>query len=264
MGGCEKRSLRYTALRARARQALRTSSPWGVFAFWVGMLLAARGYPSEYDWRYMTISSLVYPQRNPDGYGWARAGIALCGLGGLYWAAWRLRARNRPGCEQSAAGMRALGLGYLSMTCCALLPERQLGLPRAHDLLALVAFIAICIGLVHATFQAAKLRATRHDPHAPHRARSAMVAFLVLSPILLAALSQAYVSHARPDLPWVGLTWRDRGIPLYLSFAFWEWVACVVFSMYVLALSACLPAAPGSASRSGTSGSAGPNPPGIC
>jgi hypothetical protein len=51
-----------TGLRMRtvAQQAVYIEAPLGVFAFWGGVLMAARGYPSEYDWRYITISSLVY------------------------------------------------------------------------------------------------------------------------------------------------------------------------------------------------------------
>ena len=72
-------------MRAFAPRAWCTAASFGVLAFWGGMLMAGRRYPSEYDWRYMTISSLVYGDRNPNGYLWARAGIVLCGLAGLYW-----------------------------------------------------------------------------------------------------------------------------------------------------------------------------------
>lgn len=220
--------------RAGARQAWRTTTPLGLLAFWVAMLIAARKYPSEYDWRYMTISSLVYPDRNPDGFLWARAGLALCGLAGMYWTALRIRARKRQGATAMTASNWAMGLGYLSMTCCALLPEWRLGIPRTHDLLALLGFVGICAGLILTTLEVAEQR----NPPARHRFGAAILCGIAFSPILLAALTQAYVSHALPSLPWVGLVWRARGIPAYLSFAFWEWVACAVFSVYMLVLSA--------------------------
>jgi hypothetical protein len=69
------------------QQAFRAAAPLGVLAFWCGLWIAGELYPSEYDWRYMTISSLLYPDRNPDGYRWAWGGVALCGLGGLCWHA---------------------------------------------------------------------------------------------------------------------------------------------------------------------------------
>jgi len=54
-----------------AQRAAYAGAAGGVLAFWCGMLIAARSYPSEYDWRYMTISSLVYAERNPNGHWWA-------------------------------------------------------------------------------------------------------------------------------------------------------------------------------------------------
>jgi hypothetical protein len=58
-----------------------------------------------------------------------------------------------------------------------------------------------------------------------------------VAPTVVAAVAQLYVSHALPELPWVSLAWRERGVPVYLSFAFWEWVTCAVFSLYVVVLS---------------------------
>jgi len=68
------------------------------------------------------------------------------------------------------------------------------------------------------------------------RLHAGLLAGIALSPIVLAALAQVYVSHALPALPWVSLAWRARGVPVYLSFAFWEWVTCAVFSVYMVVL----------------------------
>ncbi|MGO9512903.1 MAG: hypothetical protein ACLP2F_04570 [Steroidobacteraceae bacterium] len=68
------------------------------------------------------------------------------------------------------------------------------------------------------------------------RIYAGLLAAVALSPILLAGVTQAYVSHALPQLPWVGLEWRARGVSAYLSFAFWEWITCVVFSAYTVSL----------------------------
>ena len=217
-------------------------APLGVLAFWVGLFGAARRYPSEYDWRYMTISSLVYPERNPGGYWWAWGGVALCGLGGLTWAVmlarhWRQRHRAPP-----PLGIRILGLGYASMVACAALSTPLLRVPKGHDLLALIAFVALCIGTVQLTFlaidrglrrRAERLRARHRNRH---RVYAGILAGAALLPIVLAGITQAYVSHALPQLPWVGLEWRVRGVSMYLSFAFWEWATCVVLSAYTLGL----------------------------
>lgn len=206
-------------------------SAWaGVLAFWTGLWLAARKYPSEYDWRYMTISSLVYPDRNPDGYRWAWRGLMLCALGGLCWTAVLLRDSRQDGRGRTGVGIWALGVGYLCMVSCAWLPAWLPRLPRGHDLLALSSFFGLCVGIVALTF---RLTDTRN----PRPLYACLLPGLALSPILLAAVTQAYVSYALPDLPWVGLAWRARGAPVYLSFALWEWTTCAVFSAYTFGLS---------------------------
>lgn len=210
--------------------------------------MAAERYPSEYDWRYMTISSLLYPSRNPLGYRWAWAGIALCGLGGLCWISvlWSGKSSSTAG---RPAGLWALGIGYVCMVACALLPTRFLHIPRSHDALALSAFIALCIGTVQLTYRALERGLGRRARSLSGRPRiyACLLAGAAVLPMLLVSIAQAYVAHALPQLPWVGLTWRDQGVPAYLSFAFWEWVTCVVFSAYTstLALATARWASPG-------------------
>ena len=222
-------------MRASAPRAWCAPASLGVLAFWGGMLMAAHRYPSEYDWRYMTISSLVYDDRNPNGYLWARAGIVMCGLAGLYMTAGLARTRRQAGGAECPVGIWALRLGYFCMVCCALLPERLLGLPRSHDFLALAAFICVCVGMAHSTFNAVKRSVRPGRPGNPMLA-AAILAGIPLYPIALAILAQAYVSFALPQLPWVSLAWRARGVHVYLSFAFWEWVTCVLFSAYMIIL----------------------------
>lgn len=216
----------------------------GVLAFWSGMLIAGREYPSEYDWRYMTISSLVYDDRNPNGYLWARAGIVACGLAGLYWTTALARKGTQRGIAERPVGIWALRLGYLCMACCALLPERLLGIPRGHDFVALAAFAGVCIGIVHSTFRVAARSARLGRLTGTPTLHAGILAGIPLSPIVLAALAQAYVSHALPALPWVSLAWRARGVPEYLSFAFWEWLTCALFSVYMVVLSRTAPMIP--------------------
>ena len=123
------------------------------------------------------------------------------------------------------------------MTCCALVPEGRLRVPRGHEFLALAAFVGICVGMALLTFRVIKQSPrVRKLPGSPLLYARLLAGFAV-APTVVAAVAQLYVSHALPELPWVSLAWRERGVPIYLSFAFWEWVTCAVFSLYVLVLS---------------------------
>jgi hypothetical protein len=205
--------------------------------------MAARRYPLEYDWRYMSISNLIYTDRNPNGYQWAWAGLMLCALGGLCWTTVLIRDGRREGTRRQLVAEWALGFGYVSMVC-ALLPGRLLTVPKGHEILALSAFFGLCIGIVQLTFTAAernfRLRTTRSFPGAP-RVYAGILAGVALLPILMAVAAPTYVSYALPHLRWVGLEWRALDVPVYLSFTFWEWITCTVFSAYIVCLSLARP-----------------------
>lgn len=222
-------------LPALAQRTAAVAASLGVLAFWCGMLLAADRFPSEYDWRYMTISTLVYPDRNPAGWLSARAGLVICGLAGLWWRLALLdESWLRAGRESS--GLAPLGFGYACMVACALVPEWRIGIPKLHECLAMAAFFGICLGMARITWRAVAPAGRRSLLPGSPRLYAAIRAAVLLSPIVLAAAAQAYVSQVL-KLPWVNLGWRARGVPVYLSFAFWEWVGCGIFSTYMVVLS---------------------------
>ena len=201
----------------------------GVLLFWVGIVMAVQRYPSEYDWRYMTVSRLLGADDDPAGYLWARAGIALCGLFGFVWAT--LLAQRR-------GAIRALQVGYFFMACAAMLPESLLRVPKGHEMLAILAFVGIWCGIVSVMFQSIVQALLRRMRSATGRARlyAAALVLAAMLPIALAGAAQAYVYLEVPDLPWVSLAWRARGVPVFISFAFWEWITCLVLSAYMVAL----------------------------
>jgi hypothetical protein len=195
----------------------------GLVAFWAGLGVAARLYPSEYDWRYMTISSLLYQDRNPQGYGWGRAGLVVCAICGLYWV---LR-----GQRASRLTTGILAAGYGCMALCALVPSPFLGLAKPHETLALTAFIAVCVGVTRLSF-AALVGSKQAAGRACRRLFAVGLSSPPLLPVVLAAGAQMYGEHAH--LPWVSLAWRAQGVPVYWSFSFWEWVACGVYTGFLL------------------------------
>jgi hypothetical protein len=202
------------------RFTLSASMPMGVLAFWVCMSIAAVHFPSDYDWRYMTTSVLLYPERNPAGHWWASTALVACASAGLIWV-WALRETRR------FAGLYVLATGYVCMILSSLLPERWLSIPNAHEILAIAGFVGMCSGLV--------LVSLHYLSTQRHRSRVLPVLFAALAflPVLITGITQAYLTWWRPDLPWVGLAWKTLGVPLPLSFALWEWITCAVLSAYM-------------------------------
>jgi uncharacterized membrane protein len=202
------------------RFILSASMPLGVLAFWVCMSIAAVRFPSQYDWRYMTTSVLLYPERNPAGHWWASAALMACASAGLIWV-WALRETRR------SPGRYVLAAGYLCMILSSSLPERWLSIRNGHEILAIAGFVGMCSGLVLVSLH--YLSTERHQS----RVLPVLLAAVAFLPVLITGITQAYLSWWRPDLPWVGLAWKTIGVPLPLSFALWEWVTCAVLSAYM-------------------------------
>ena len=221
------------------RLASSATALLGVFSFWGGMLMAARQFPSEYDWRYMPVSNLLSPEHDPAGYVWASTGIVLCSLCVLCWTTVLVRRWKHEGAGDRPHGIRALQFGVFSMMCAVVLSQWLLRVRRGHEILAVLAFAGLCIGMIRLMFQTIERtllrRMRRFKGHA--RLYAAILASAAVLPILLAGLAQAYVHYVLPELHWVSLAWRARGVPVYLSFAFWEWVMCVMLSAYIAVLS---------------------------
>jgi hypothetical protein len=194
--------------------------PVGVLAFWICMVGAAHRFPSEYDWRYMTTSMLIYPERNPAGHLWASAALIACAGAGLVWVrALRETVRFR--------GRWVLAAGYACMILSSLLPERWFAIRRGHEILAIAGFVGVCCGLVLLSHTARTLKP------GPPRRLPLLLGVTAFSPLVAAGVTQLYLTWWRPELPWVGLAWRTQGVPLYLSFALWEWITCALLSAYM-------------------------------
>jgi hypothetical protein len=125
------------------------------------------------------------------------------------------------------------------MACSVKLPWRLPRLFKEHEVLTLFAFAGLCLGMIRPAFQTAeRVLRRRAGGSARHlRLYGAALAGIAGFPILVAGAAEAYVFYVLPQLHWVSLAWRARGVPMYLSFAFWEWITCAVLSAYMAILS---------------------------
>src|SRR5262249_61511667 len=183
---------------ASARPAAGVPAILGALAFWAGMFMAGVRYPGEFDWRYMTISSLTSPARNPAGELWASGGMLRCFVGGLVWVMRLARNWNHNRAGIVLRGITPLRVGVIFTACAVVLPSSLIQIRKGHEILALFAFIGWCVGMLQLTFQTAE-QVLRHRPAGGTRGAricaSALVGAAVL-PLFLAGLTQAYVRYA--------------------------------------------------------------------
>jgi len=183
----------------------------------LGVALAARHYPGGFDWAYTVISRLASNHRNPDGAAWLSGSLLVAVV--LAWpTVGYLRRAMRSEGGRPRIPLLGLRMGLLAGAVLALEGLFALDLSplgrKAHEAVAVVAFLGFYVGVLG--LQAYRVR---------RLGASLLPALLVALPLVAVGLSQVGLYFDQRDLGWVNTEWREMGIPLYLSFAFWQWLA---------------------------------------
>lgn len=221
---------------------VRTWYPITLVVLFAGIGLSWYFFPGPFDWRYRVISSLISQVDNPGGNRYfclslALTMIMLIPVAGFF----------RRGLESVAPGIvgfsyHSILLGFVGSSIVAL--ERLFfrnissGIRSFHEYLALTSFTGLFLGVIWFWWSAVQSHCIRK--RLPTSTAQAIFAASAL-PVIGMASSQAYLFFNRRELGWVGPHWAKLGIPLYLSFAFWEWLACLSIFFYLYATLALTP-----------------------
>ena len=58
-----------------------------------------------------------------------------------------------------------------------------------------------------------------------HRNKSSIFpVLLILSPLVAIGIGAFWLYLEQRDVGWVDTNWREKGMPIWLSFAFWQWL----------------------------------------
>jgi hypothetical protein len=200
--------------RARFRTAaLGLAAALALFA--AGVALAALEYPEQpYDWPYVVVSALASLKRNPDGGRWFSAALGLSMLA-LWPVVSYLRDARPPGSRWPIIALH-FGMGCGVAMSVELLTFVHLSdlVHKGHELLAIGVFAGLYAGVLG--LYAERLRRDR---------RALVGALLVGAPLAAIAVTQLALYFDQRDLGWVDRGWRAMGVPVWLSFAFWQWLA---------------------------------------
>lgn len=206
---------------------------------------SASHFPGGYDWRYEVMCRLGYTTANPGGCAyWSWALTLTCVMGAPCCGYFHARLRGAsPGISSFARATLAAGLaaGFVIGLDGIVIPKLNGIAYKLHEGVATFAFAAIFFGVIG--FWLASLWWLRLERRWTWSA-CALLSVFVAFPFAGAMVSQAYLFFVPNDLGWVGREWAEQGVPVWLSFAFWEWVAIggIYVSLYVMAF--LLPAEP--------------------
>jgi hypothetical protein len=207
-------------------------------AFFGGVGLAAHSFPGDYDWRYMTISTLQSARLNPDGQRWVAWGTSLAGLLLLPVARFffrRLRGLSERGARIGSVLMFA---GLAAMVLIGITPKHPSSYPKLHEHLVVVTLVGMVLSVSTNTWIVFRglARETVRERRGARRVQMGLLVSALL-PVVGTGSSQLYLYLRTESLGWVDLSWRARGVPVVLSIAFWEWLICGSVFVYLGLLS---------------------------
>lgn len=183
----------------------------------VSALVGAWFYPGGFDWFYEVMSALASQKHNPEGGRWFASGIAIS-MAALFPVAYQLYQDAKSGTVAERISSRLVWFGVF---CGVLVGLERLFvfhlsdlIDKAHELLALLTFLSLFFGnLGLALTRTRRAESTR------------WVSIWVVGPLLAIGASQLALYFDQRDLGWVDTEWRSMGIPIWYSFAFWQWLA---------------------------------------
>jgi len=194
---------------------------WYVTALLVmclGLMMSVLNYPGGFDWFYTVASALASKKHNPDGHVWYAAGLALSMF--LLWP--YVSSLKNSLCSSKTSGndiaMGALRVGLVSGVLVGVEKLLVVGfsdwINKAHEVLALFTFLGMYLGIVTMLVRIMMRQ----------RIYAFAVVF-VLIPLIAIGILQFWLYLDQRHLGWVDTSWREKGIPIWLSFAFWQWLA---------------------------------------
>jgi len=179
-----------------------------------GIVFAAARYPGSFDWTYMVISALASRKHNPDGAMWFAGAIAMA-MPCLWPVATALVRGGPPVPRWVLAALRSgVACGTLVGVERLVFPHFSSMVRKGHELIALVAFLSFYVGIVGL-----------YVHRVQQRLASPFSAAVVVMPLLGVGFRECYLYFAQRGTGWVDYDWKGTNAPLWLSFAWWQWLA---------------------------------------
>ena len=176
-----------------------------------GILLSAHYYPGGFDWAYTVASALMSQKHNPLGSVWF--GVGMSGSTFILWFYVSCIRQAMPDAERF---IRLLRLGLVCGMLVGL--ERLLFydlsrlIHKAHELIAFLTFAGLYFGVI-----GVMVRMWKQE----RQWRLSVLAAAI--PLTIVSIQLFYLYLTQRHLGWVNVSWREKGIPIWVSFAFWQW-----------------------------------------
>ena len=206
------------------------------FASYFGIMgIAALLYPESYDWRFNSMSRLLYAQDNPEFHHGASLSVAVTGVSMIPFAGYIRRRLHGIAPTAATIGAVAFFAGCICLTLAGLItshPAHGISrFPRLHDNLARLSAVGIGVGML--VFNACGMKGYfRPKPGNPLPRRSLIVSWNLLTlPLLLMVIAWLVV---RTCLKQSGPTYDAIATSAAWQIGFWEWIGAPVIFLFLV------------------------------
>ena len=193
---------------------------WYVAALFVmcfGSFMAAQYYPGGFDWFYTVASALASQKHNPVGSVWFAGSLSLSML--LLWLyVSSIKAGLSAMLPSAGFAITAIrfGLvcGFLLGVEKLLIHDLSYWIYKAHEGLAFFTLLGLYVGILSLLLKFIHLKKL-----------NIFYVLLIVSPLMAIAITELWLYLEQRDVGWVDSNWREKGLPIWLSFAFWQWLS---------------------------------------
>ena len=227
--------LRYLRGDLTRKTVLTVLLPLILLSYFGVLALAVLLYPDSYDWRYLSISKLLYPRNNPQFHYVAAISLAVTGALMLPFAGYIRRRLRGVSPRGAAVGATLFFAGCLCLSLAGAIASHPAQgtarFPKLHEILARVSVIGLGLGMAAFNACATKGYFRAGSGNALHR-RGLLISWnLLIVPVILLAVS------------WLAIhSLLKRSAPAYHVIAtsvawnvgFWEWPGSVVVFAFLV------------------------------
>lgn len=214
-------------------------------AFFGTLVLSARMFPQNYDWRYRVISNLLSPRDNPGHFWLPACGIIVAAVLMLPFAGYLRRNLEIASPRAARVSAGAFITGIVALICaCLVVPQHVhdvFGVRRLHEFIARSAAGFIAIGMLSACWCAWKgLRKNLLQ------ARLFWTwSLLTLLPLAGILLSECLLVLARLNPAWAMPIRSVLRNSVFWHLGFWEWSGSAAIFIFLCVAVFLIPAAKG-------------------
>jgi len=214
-----------------------------IFISYFGILgLAVWLYPEAYDWRYHSISRLLYPRNNPEFHYIASISVAISGVLMIPFAGYIRRRLHGAVPTAATVGAAVYFGGCVCLTLAGLIASHPAHgtsrVPKLHEILARLSVIGIGVGMVVFNTCVNKAYFRRASETTSHR-RGLLVSWNLLTlPAVLVTVAWLVI---RVFLKRSGPTHQAIVTSAVWHLGFWEWIGSVAIIAFLVCAVLFLP-----------------------